>query len=299
MTGPLQHVLDAQLTGDLDTAAVRLARVHASLPQAPGDVFGGGAGDEVILGVLAEQDHPSVEASAQRGLGRQRRPEPTQHTGCGRIKTGEDAQQARLSRAARPTQDHELPRPAHKLHAAEDHLVTACDVHLLDAHALVAPVLFRDAAAEESALLHPLETDEGLQGPLTEEATPRGQREMSRSQPKPCSIATTYPLPLCEHTMHQRMIQCSHHTDGQPHPQQQLPQRRPVQLRTEPQDPQHTAQDPGRRRPERARALLKEQPPDPGGHPEQNSPGQGDLDPAGPRHGEQGGRGATADQRDA
>ena len=69
MTRTLQQLVYAQGRRHLAGPTSRLARLNATTKQAPGDVLGDGACDEVVFRVLAEKRHASVEPGPQRRLG--------------------------------------------------------------------------------------------------------------------------------------------------------------------------------------------------------------------------------------
>jgi len=71
MAWALQQMINTQGLGHLMGADSRLGVFDATTKQAPGNIFGNSACDEVVFGVLAEERYPTIEPILEQYFGRQ------------------------------------------------------------------------------------------------------------------------------------------------------------------------------------------------------------------------------------
>ena len=177
MTRTLQQMVDAQGLRHLAGSASRLAWRGATAKQAPGNVLGNRACDEVVFRVLAEKGHASVEPVAERRIGRHVVSEARHRPLRGSVEPREQAQQAGLPGST--WSEHEQPfRPCQaKFELLEHELPTAFDVDGIEAHAVVSPNVFAGGTTQQCVLLGSFEAGECMQGAFAEQRSPGGQRQ--------------------------------------------------------------------------------------------------------------------------
>ena len=88
------------------------------------------------------------------------------------------------------------------------------------------------------------------------------------------------PLTLGENSMHEREVKAGHDALRNPKPKQELPQRRPVDLGAEPEDPDSATQDPDTRLDDDVRVGIQGDPTKQCQRHESQGPREGRLDPS-------------------
>ena len=177
MTRTLQQMVYAQGHRHLAGSTPRLACFDAATKQAPGNVLGRGARDEVVFGVLAEKRHASVEPGAERPIGRHLVSEASHGPLGGSVEPRQEAQQARLPGSTWPAHEQPLCSSQTQFELLEHPLPTAFDVDGIKVDAVMSPSLFARGAAQQCVFLGTFEAGEGMQGPFAEQRSPGGQRQ--------------------------------------------------------------------------------------------------------------------------
>ena len=126
-------------------------------------------------------------------------------------------------------------------------LPTAFDVDGIEVNAVMSPNVFAGGTTQQCVLLGTFEAREGMQGTFAEQRSPGGQRQTRGPQTEAGRVTPLDPLTLGENTVHERVVKTGHDALRNPKPEQELSQRRPVNLGAKPEDPDNTTQDSGAR----------------------------------------------------
>ena len=89
MAGSLQQMVNTQSRRDLIATALSFFQFDASLSQTPENVFGNGTLDKVMLGVLHQQSHTTVQPVPQPRFRRYGRSQSGHRSFCRSVETGE------------------------------------------------------------------------------------------------------------------------------------------------------------------------------------------------------------------
>ena len=158
-------------------ATSRLAWLDATAKQAPGNVLGNRARDEVVFRVLAEKGHASVEPGAERRVGRHVASQARHGPSRGSVEPREQAQQARLPGSTRPQHEQPLRSCQAKFELPEHEVSTAFDVDGVEVDAVMSLNVFPGGTAQQAVLLGAFEARKGMQGAFAEQRSPGGRRQ--------------------------------------------------------------------------------------------------------------------------
>ena len=177
MTRTLQQMVYAQGHRRLAGSTSRLAWLNATAKQAPGNVLGDRARDEMVFRVLAEKGHASVEAGAERRIGRHVVSEARHGPLRGSVEPREQAQQARFPGSAWPAHKQPLRSCQAKFELPEHEVTTAFEVDGIEVDAVMSLNVFAAGTTQQCVFLGAFEAREGMQGTFAEQLSPGGQRQ--------------------------------------------------------------------------------------------------------------------------
>ena len=177
MTRTLQQIVDAQGHRHLAGSTSRLLWRNATAKQAPGDVLGNRACDEVVLRVLAEKGHASVEPVAERRIGRHPVSHARHRSLRGSVEPREQAQQARLPGPTWSEHEQPLCSLEAKFELLKHEVPTAFDVDGIEVDAVMRPSVFAGGTTQQCVLLGAFEAREGVQGAFADQRSPGGDRQ--------------------------------------------------------------------------------------------------------------------------